>query len=249
MRRSRSRSFGGAHPRVCGENEGIAVNMNQVAGSSPRVRGKPRLRAEMGLDPGLIPACAGKTRHRCDRPAGRRAHPRVCGENIDCNNFLFTNSGSSPRVRGKPGLGYTPSIRAGLIPACAGKTRSVGLAVSQQRAHPRVCGENLPPPYTLTLEAGSSPRVRGKRVRVHARVLVFGLIPACAGKTKSYCRTWRLVGAHPRVCGENELERRHLHTIPGSSPRVRGKHCFDNNLSVRSGLIPACAGKTVLITF
>ena len=74
-------SGAGAHPRVCGENLKRTFLKLRKAGSSPRVRGKLGfLHALDGL-PGLIPACAGKTR-RNSWPARRAwAHPRVCGEN------------------------------------------------------------------------------------------------------------------------------------------------------------------------
>ena len=92
------------------------------------------------------------------------------------------------------------------------------------RAHPRVCGENLP---LFCLEGaccGSSPRVRGKRVVgvVHSRV--GGLIPACAGKTEPLVDVREEKPAHPRVCGENVVISRNPDDAPGSSPRVRGKH-------------------------
>ena len=47
------------------------------------------------------------------------------------------------------------------------------------------------------------------------------------------------IGAHPRVSGENQRNRRPGGSYPGSSPRERGKHISylqDNNAV---GLIPA----------
>ena len=50
-----------AHPRVCGENASRLARSSPRAGSSPRVRGKPReTLLHVGRE-GLIPACAGKT--------------------------------------------------------------------------------------------------------------------------------------------------------------------------------------------
>ena len=54
-------SAAGAHPRVCGENEGSAVVNFQARGSSPRVRGKPFHLCVQTFCDGLIPAWAGKT--------------------------------------------------------------------------------------------------------------------------------------------------------------------------------------------
>ena len=71
----------GAHPRVCGENAPAGSPGTRSAGSSPRVRGK-RTALKPAFEPcGLIPACAGKTTPATHTTSGRRAHPRVCGEN------------------------------------------------------------------------------------------------------------------------------------------------------------------------
>ena len=50
--------------------------------------------------------------------------------------------------------------------------------------------------------------------------------------------------AHPRVCGENSSDRSRQSLVLGSSPRVRGKRYEPEGGLVRTGLIPACAGKT-----
>ena len=131
-----------AHPRVCGENSFGLLAVAGVVGSSPRVRGKlpPMLRRLLAR--GLIPACAGKTWNHSQIRCMTRAHPRVCGENIETFGGAATLSGSSPRVRGKLNYGNVRTFVAGLIPACAGKTLGK-LAISPRNgAHPRVCGEN-----------------------------------------------------------------------------------------------------------
>ena len=50
--------------------------------------------------------------------------------------------GSSPRVRGKLWAVTCLRLVAGLIPACAGKTKDRLKNGSNHSAHPRVCGEN-----------------------------------------------------------------------------------------------------------
>ena len=50
-----------AHPRVCGENHVAGLRRQAAAGSSPRVRGKRTDGRNLRTNPGLIPACAGKT--------------------------------------------------------------------------------------------------------------------------------------------------------------------------------------------
>ena len=121
--RHRSGASPGAHPRVCGENNERAGHRLPSLGSSPRVRGKlagmtdkndrPRLipacagktavfASEVPDGAGLIPACAGKTAFTPRPPRPLRAHPRVCGENVEDRRRECLLAGSSPRVRGKP---------------------------------------------------------------------------------------------------------------------------------------------------
>ena len=51
----------------------------------------------------------------------------------------------------------------------------------------------------------------------------YGLIPACAGKTRHVKEPLKDPRAHPRVCGENRVKAREFSIVEGSSPRVRGK--------------------------
>ena len=107
-----------------------------------------------------------------------------------------------------------------------------------------MCGENRDIRCTRRTTNGSSPRVRGKRLRIYRCLRSNGLIPACAGKTEcSDPGGWR-VRAHPRVCGENRHRNLRLLLPEGSSPRVRGKHQRPHPGHQKYGLIPACAGKT-----
>ena len=193
-----------------------------------------------------------------------RAHPRVCGENRARTSSIVMKPGSSPRVRGKPRPRRRRRRTRRLIPACAGKT---GIPPEEQiagGAHPRVCGENYTIRRLKSGAEGSSPRVRGKRARSRtsfplgrlipacAGKTYLGrrlrrevrLIPACAGKTRSGAGISRTPSAHPRVCGENHATIVNDPRSLGSSPRVRGKRPAGGTVDSRTGLIPACAGKT-----
>ena len=70
------------------------------------------------------------------------------------------------------------------------------------------------------------------------------LIPARAGKTplEHWNHAWGR--AHPRACGENAMTSPSPDSLPGSSPRVRGKRAHYNVDVNGTGLIPARAGKT-----
>ena len=153
-------------------------------GSSPRVRGKRIFDGPVLRRPGLIPACAGKTRGYGCRFRRSRAHPRVCGENNNGYPQPGDILGSSPCVRGKHAAYAQSRGNSGLIPACAGKTLTRTHDIWLPPAHPRVCGENTGLPVGSASPSGSSPRVRGKRRNRSRAQRVHGLIPACAGKTR-----------------------------------------------------------------
>ena len=174
----------------------------------------------------------------------RRAHPRVCGENLAGVDWDMAPPGSSPRVRGKHPRRERAARARGLIPACAGKTFRSPTLSPVARAHPRVCGENVVAPDALRGLCGSSPRVRGKR-RDHGPLRrATRLIPARAGKTCSGRPTASKGWAHPRACEENLNALEPLASGVGSSPRVRGKPTSRGIQGEGPGLIPARAGKT-----
>ena len=79
------------HPRACGAHWPKIAHCYELAGSSPRMRGSPPVRALVGSGRGIIPAHAGLTRG-CGRPSGRtRDHPRACGAHLlMCNLSLRT---------------------------------------------------------------------------------------------------------------------------------------------------------------
>ena len=172
-----------AHPRVCGENPITTGVIFTLPGSSPRVRGKLDLVQNCVIVAGLIPACAGKTAPQRPHRNRRWAHPRVCGENTRLELARVFEEGSSPRVRGKLLMLNTLCLNPRLIPACAGKTKTEARVQIGYGAHPRVCGENSGGRAPVWKRAGSSPRVRGKRLFQVAGHLYSRLIPACAGKT------------------------------------------------------------------
>ena len=235
-----------AHPRACGENGAQTARVLQPGGSSPRVRGKRRGRGRRARARRLIPARAGKTCSIQGDGGSVRAHPRACGENNGAYDQDRMEEGSSPRVRGKPGVAAALVPSTGLIPARAGKTDALARRRKMATAHPRACGENSDIARLLRIDAGSSPRVRGKPGQQVVRDELHGLIPARAGKTRASGQGGAGQGAHPRACGENLLQRPPRLQIDGSSPRVRGKRGSDEDRVHPPGLIPARAGKTFI---
>ena len=151
-------------------------------------------------------------------------------------------------MRGKPIDDQAVCFHCGLIPACAGKTKTHLILPKQLQAHPRVCGENKRSEFSPAKASGSSPRVRGKHSGRERAEESGGLIPACAGKTGDGRTITGLAVAHPRVCGENSDGAITALSIGGSSPRVRGKRSAMRDRCRIRGLIPACAGKTASVS-
>ncbi len=110
------------HPRACGENFTLQMQILKKQGSPPRMRGKlviALLAVVFFVD-----------------------HPRACGENSTVKSVCLRHRGSPPRMRGKLTL---PSSRISVVritPAHAGKTLCVAPSRPYQADHPRACGEN-----------------------------------------------------------------------------------------------------------
>ena len=193
------------------------------------------------------------------------AHPRSRGENQAGLNASLRAGGSSPLTRGKR-VQAVPDVRtSGLIPAHAGKTPSVEVAISFSGAHPRSRGENRLCAHRRGVALGSSPLTRGKHVQwvydsvtnVGSSPLTrgkpvldarfggeLGLIPAHAGKTVTCDSMFVGIRAHPRSRGENQYDGPVAVQAHGSSPLTRGKRAAGAALRGGPGLIPAHAGKT-----
>ena len=111
------------------------------------------------------------------------------------------------------------------------------------RDHPRGCGEKHHADAAFVDAQGSSPRVRGKALRLCGCRAASGIIPAGAGKSMNLRLVWICLRDHPRGCGEKSR----LCTVAlaqgGSSPRVRGKAMPTPRPSPLTGIIPAGAGK------
>ena len=168
----------------------------------------------------------------------------MCGEHAIAASRFATTMGSSPRVRGTHHRAEGSVVLVGIIPACAGNTTSTVHIAGATRDHPRVCGEHKTIGGEVNGVTGSSPRVRGTRVRCDFRIRPNGIIPACAGNTGDVERGAFDVRDHPRVCGEHPSRILEDETSLGSSPRVRGTPEVDNVKPMYLGIIPACAGNT-----
>ena len=194
-----------------------------------------------------IPAYAGKTMIPHAAKSLGQEHPRVCGENSADFGGCRGRSGTSPRMRGKPGhhrsLGPPPRN----IPAYAGKTCAAAIFRHSSAEHPRVCGENASQPGNFDSMAGTSPRMRGKPACTQLPTSCTRNIPAYAGKTILLSSRNKTLPEHPRVCGENLWNIYYGPTKFGTSPRMRGKRVYTLSVRYADRNIPAYAGKTFTI--
>ena len=110
-------------------------------------------------------------------------------------------------------------------------------------------GENSHKCSPFCCVQGTSPRARGKLKNPSELCVLYGNIPACAGKTPGSLRATQRAGEHPRVRGENFCLVFVVFSCVGTSPRARGKQgvCEFEFGGTRN--IPACAGKTCSILF
>ena len=224
-RRPRSSRAGGpAHPRSRGENSGMASRPRSTTGSSPLTRGK---RWYVFVDRFAV-----------------MAHPRSRGENPRRPRGATVRAGSSPLTRGKPSSCTLRPRTTRLIPAHAGKTRSVHGGVDPEEAHPRSRGENIRSIHERRGNLGSSPLTRGKLPGMLHLIAIVRLIPAHAGKTVGHCACKHHGPAHPRSRGENATGIVTNGQGDGSSPLTRGKRSRSLIRCRRLRLIPAHAGKT-----
>ena len=153
--------------------------------------------------------------------------------------------GSSPLARG-PRLLVQLLVRyIGLIPARAGTTIAVVLALDEIGAHPRSRGDHVRAGVHYCLRGGSSPLARGPPWIGRASTREFGLIPARAGTTVPNHPLKTNNRAHPRSRGDHCPGRRRFCRREGSSPLARGPPTYMMGGCSVVGLIPARAGTTV----
>ena len=141
-RRARMRPARGDHPRGCGEHKEVLITDVTPKGSSPRMRGAPPgVNHQKGAGR-IIPADAGSTPRSCDSAGNGKDHPRGCGEHVALCLRLASDRGSSPRMRGAPGVTVAATWAWRIIPADAGSTH-IGLSNAFGfQDHPRGCGEH-----------------------------------------------------------------------------------------------------------
>ena len=168
----------------------------------------------------------------------------MCGEHFIISARGLGKTGSSPHVRGALSQLQCPCRWLGIIPACAGSTRTLRGFRTGRWDHPRMCGEHYVHRPQLDWDVGSSPHVRGARCFATVFLDGFGIIPACAGSTCPSRPSAATAGDHPRMCGEHRICCQSCKISTESSPHVRGALVQDFLQGLSTGIIPACAGST-----
>ena len=168
----------------------------------------------------------------------------MCGEHFIISARGLGKTGSSPHVRGALSQLQCPCRWLGIIPACAGSTRTLRGFRTGRWDHPRMCGEHYVHRPQLDWDVGSSPHVRGAQNLLPIMQDLDGIIPACAGSTTGVAASAKVTRDHPRMCGEHGRLATMPCRSPGSSPHVRGAQRLERQSCSLSGIIPACAGST-----
>ena len=172
------------HPRVRGEKRTTARKSSTASGSPPRARGKAKRNENRSRRSGITPACAGKSCTRSHWASPAQDHPRVRGEKEIRGGYLDQMSGSPPRARGKGLIAPCVHNLLGITPACAGKSETIAMKCSILWDHPRVRGEKADLRRSKHPAQGSPPRARGKVKGILFNIPLFGITPACAGKSQ-----------------------------------------------------------------
>ncbi len=194
-----------------------------------------------------IPAGAGETSAHSVSAVGDGVDPRGCGGDATSNALMSHGPGRSPRVRGRQRRHRQASHAGGSIPAGAGETTQAKNMTSKDRVDPRGCGGDFDLFARDESAKGRSPRVRGRPVHRIESNRALGSIPAGAGETLPHptCDPWP--GVDPRGCGGDSPAPQYAVTLPGRSPRVRGRPGGGRSPLAAPGSIPAGAGETVVV--
>ena len=188
-----------------GEHRRPTAFSRPLKGSSPHARGAPSSDPFRHDRDGIIPACAGSTPDRPCFLVRAEDHPRMRGEHAIMRGKPWFATGSSPHARGAR-LQMPSSVwRARIIPACAGSTAAADGKLPVEGDHPRMRGEHSVPSTRRRGSRGSSPHARGARVRGAHGERPEGIIPACAGSTRSRRAASSMAGDHPRMRGEHRI--------------------------------------------
>ncbi len=230
------------HPRVRGDDRHSRGQHQRCHGSPPRARGRSQQPTRWRTPLRFTPACAGTIFSGYSPGASTSVHPRVRGDDKMHVGHTPSPYGSPPRARGRFAHSRAPWGLLRFTPACAGTIMLPRRNGRRWPVHPRVRGDDG---QWRTLERkinGSPPRARGRFARGILPPDVARFTPACAGTMPATSATGSTRSVHPRVRGDDRLERGARAGQSGSPPRARGRcwHIYVDEIYHR--FTPACAG-------
>ena len=114
---------------------------------------------------------------------GDMDHPRMRGEDSECQSSTCCHRGSPPHARGRPLTFGNMRLDLGITPACAGKTMVKVRCVWRP--------------------SGSPPHARGRPPDWVEPLAYSRITPACAGKTVMPNLAQHNTRDHPRMRGED----------------------------------------------
>ena len=135
---------------------------------------------------GIIPACAGSTYSASSATATPTDHPGMRREHSLVSHFLLLFLGSSRHAPGARDDREAGEPMTGIIPACAGSTRGPGQDHANGRDHPGMRREHSVRRIRPARTMGSSRHAPGALLGCGPRSVHRGIIPACAGSTRSF---------------------------------------------------------------
>ena len=154
------------------------------------------------------------------------------------------DEGSPPHARGAV-VHYEPlPLVRGITPACAG---SSGIEINFSKAswdHPRMRGEQTIATHRKSVTTGSPPHARGAVHRPRCERGTLGITPACAGSSVPSVKPIRSTRDHPRIRGEQSIERPGRQMDLGSPPHTRGAGSINTKECFHRGITPAYAGSS-----
>ena len=170
-------------PAHAGNTNPFHQYADAITGSSPLMRGTPRLRYPNMRLQRFIPAHAGNTITNRVGFAPISVHPRSCGEHITPSSAATSTVGSSPLMRGTLTRPVNQLYLYRFIPAHAGNTCPALETLCITAVHPRSCGEHPPISKYVGFSFGSSPLMRGTPNLIEGQLEAYRFIPAHAGNT------------------------------------------------------------------
>ena len=152
----------------------------------------------------------------------KTVYPRWRGELDSMATVTACPGGLSPLARGTPPLRSSTRSISRFIPAGAGNSRSILLALFRLAVYPRWRGELCIKTSVKNFAVGLSPLARGTRTRDAPRFVGTRFIPAGAGNSPVASFPVVSSSVYPRWRGELRRKRMRSPMVIGLSPLARG---------------------------